>query len=109
MRTVRLGALGMLITAMGCGATPACEALVQGTHDETARGTPCGYGVRPIEPWECPDWLRGCTPSDQAKIQAYGICLSQLPSCSPETRETWLLADSGCVEQLYHLTPSCPS
>jgi hypothetical protein len=109
MWTLRLGALAVLLTVVGCSSSAVCEALVQGTHDEDARGAPCGVRSLVIDYRDCPDWLRGCTASDQRKIQAYAECLSRLPTCSPGMEEDWNDQRGACAVVFANLSPSCPS
>ena len=89
MRSFEIGAVTLLLITAGCGNGAACQALVQGTHDENSRGAACGHRSLVIDPPDCPEWLRGCTAADQQLLEAYGACLSRLPTCSPEIQEAW--------------------
>lgn len=109
MRALLRGALVVLVPAAGCGDSAVCDALVQGTHAADARGAPCGIHYPLLFHGDCPDWLRGCTDSDRAKVQAYGTCLSNLPVCSPETLQTWNDELAACASVFAGLSPSCPS
>ncbi len=114
MVRLRLGALAVLGTAAGCGNpvfSAACDALVDGTHALDAKGGACGYNDtgHVITRDECPSWLAGCTDSDAAVIQAFGMCLSNLPTCPPETHATWTEQWDACVFIVAHVSAHCPN
>ncbi len=96
MLRIRLaGWLAVLVTAAGCGnpgLNAACDASSRGRTFGSVRIAPCGSdGRHVITRDECPDRVGyGCTDSDRALIEAYGTCLSNLPTCSPETRATFM-------------------
>src|SRR5678816_2884453 len=109
-----LAVLAVLATAAGCGNpifSAACDALVEGTHAADAKGG--GVRIRHHRachhPRRMPVVVSGCTDSDAAVIQAYGMCLSNLPTCPPETHATWTEQWDACVFIVAHVSPNCPS
>jgi hypothetical protein len=110
MLRIRPGALAVLVTAAGCGNptfSAACDALVQGTHDLDTKEAPCGSYGHIVTRDECPEWVGPCTDSERAMIQAFGTCLSNLPTCSPETRATFNERNEACVTLILGLSSSC--
>jgi len=103
-----IGPCALTALSLGCG-NPACDALAQGTSNESAQGQPCGLKRLVITHDECPDWLWGCTRSDHEKMQAYGECLSQLPTCSPQTLEQWTAREYACGLKVSEVSQSCGS
>jgi len=114
LRIRRSGWLAALVTAAGRGNPgfdAACDAIVRGTHALDVKLAPCGStGGHVITRDECPDWVGyGCTDSDRALIQSYGTCLSNLPTCSPETRATFMEQWDACLPLIQPLSNGCPS
>ena len=112
MRRSALGWMVALLTAAGCGgssSSSACDALVKGLNDFVTKGQPCGVTANPtgITADSCKNSINNCTDADKSKLQTFGSCLSNLPTCSTATASAWATQVQTCVSNVSGLSANC--